>query len=285
MKRLLLQFIAFLAQNPLIGNFFTGRIYDGSLKHLCTPGLNCYSCPAAVTSCPVGSMQMFLAGVRHNISLYVTGFLLITGVVFGKYICGYVCPMGLVQDLLYKIRSPKIRTKLKYLSYCKYVILVLFVFVLPLVIRHELSGLGSSWFCQYICPSGTIFAAVPLLAVHENLRNELGWFFVIKASIATAVIFTSIFVYRPFCRILCPLGAFYGFFNRIAVFRLHCDSNKCCSSSGCKACENACDSVINPAQTPNSPECIRCGDCIKACKSSALKRSPEIRIKKSKFEI
>ncbi|MCL1832614.1 MAG: 4Fe-4S binding protein, partial [Oscillospiraceae bacterium] len=120
MKRLLFQIAAAFAQNPFIGNFFAGRIHDGNSKRFCTPGLNCYSCPAAVTSCPIGAIQSLIAGARHSVSLFVGGFLIVTAALFGRYICGYVCPFGLFQDLLYRIPTPKIKVRFRYLRYIKY---------------------------------------------------------------------------------------------------------------------------------------------------------------------
>ena len=266
-SRLLIQIGFFIAQNPFLQNFFTGSIYQGSLKRFCTPGLNCYSCPAAVFSCPIGAAQLFFAGLRHNISLYVTGFLLSVGVVFGKFICGYVCPMGLVQDLLYKIKTRKFILRFKYLRYIKYVVLAVFVVILPFAARHEITLQGRPWFCAYVCPSGTVFAAVPLIAANDFLWNFLGWQFVLKVSIAIAVIISSIFVLRTFCRILCPLGAIYGLFGKISLLGVQADKTKC---SGCKLCKSACHIALDPIKEANSPECFRCGSCIKACNEKAL---------------
>ena len=212
-------------------------------------------------------MQLFFAGLRHNISLYVTGFLLSVGVVFGKFICGYVCPMGLVQDLLYKTRTRKFILRFKFLRYIKYAVLTVFVIILPFAVRHELSLQGRPWFCAYVCPSGTIFAAIPLVATNEFLRNFLGWQFVLKISIALIIIVASVFVLRVFCRILCPLGAIYGLFNRVSVFGMKTDKTKCIS---CKQCKSACHIALDPIEQPNSPECFRCGNCMKVCNTKAL---------------
>jgi len=255
-------------QNPLLKNFTDGTIYTGRLKIACTPGLNCYSCPAAVLSCPIGAMQLFFAGVKHNISLFVTGFLLSVGVVFGRLICGYVCPMGLLQDLIYKIKSPKKVVRLKILRYIKYFILIIFVIMLPLMIRHELSGLGEPWFCKFICPSGIIFGAIPLLTFNPFLHDFVGILFIIKLVIAILIILISIIIYRPFCRILCPLGAIYALLNKIAILRMRCDKEKCIS---CGDCEKVCKIMLEPSKKPNSPECIRCNECKAACKQKALK--------------
>ncbi|MCL1862528.1 MAG: 4Fe-4S binding protein [Defluviitaleaceae bacterium] len=253
----------FILQNPFFKNFFSGEIYQGNLKHVCTPGLNCYACPAAAFSCPIGAAQMFFAGARHSISLYVTGFLLTVGVIFGKFICGFVCPMGFLQDLLYKIKTPKLILRLRYLRYIKYFVLVGFVVLLPMIFSNPT-------FCAYICPSGTIFGAVPLLAVHDFLHDYIGLQFVIKAVIAIGIVVISVFVLRIFCRVLCPLGAIYSLLNGVAILHMKCDAEKCIS---CKNCFNACHIKIRPKIEPNHPECFRCGKCTSACKQKALKIS------------
>ena len=266
-KRLLIQIAFFILQNPLLKNFATGKIYQGNLKMICTPGLNCYSCPAAVTSCPLGAMQSFFAGARQSISLFVTGFLLVIGLAFGRLICGYVCPMGLLQDLLYKIKTPKKKLRLRYPKYIKYVVLALFVIILPFGIRHELSGLGEPWFCKYICPSGMIFGALPLLVVNDFLRGMTGALFALKTVIAAGFIASSIFVYRFFCRVLCPFGAIYSLFNKIAFIKMRCDNEKC---TNCGICEKTCQLMLKPAEKPNAPECVRCAKCLSTCPENAL---------------
>lgn len=267
-RRLMMQFGFFLLQNPFLSNFITGEIYQGELKRICTPGLNCHSCPAAAVSCPIGALQMFFAGVRQNISLYVTGFLLAVGVMFGRFICGYVCPMGLLQDLLYKIKTPKLILRLRFLRYVKYVILAVFVVVLPLVIRHEISGLGETWFCAYICPSGTLFGAIPIVAANDMIRGLIGFQFIIKLAVAVIIIALSVFILRIFCRVLCPLGAIYSLLNKIAILHMQCDKNKCIR---CKECAGVCHIKIEPMDKPNAAECFRCGKCVSACTQKALK--------------
>ncbi|MCL1828492.1 MAG: 4Fe-4S binding protein [Oscillospiraceae bacterium] len=267
-KRTGAQLFFFLLQNPLLLNFFTGKIYRGRLKMICTPGLNCYSCPAAITACPVGAMQLFLAGANHGISLFVTGFLISVGAAFGRLICGYVCPMGFLQDLLYKIKTPKRIVRLRFARYIKYLILLFFVLILPFAALTGLSGLGEPWFCKYICPSGTVFGALPLLAVNELLWEFAGAQFIIKVLFAAGTLIAAVVVWRPFCRIFCPLGAFYSLFNKIAFIKMRCDKEKCTS---CGSCSEACHIRLNPAKRPNSPECVRCGNCVSACKAKALR--------------
>ena len=143
-----------------------GSIYKGPGKFICLPGLNCYSCPGALGSCPIGSLQAVIGSRSYRFSFYVAGFLLLFGALFGRLVCGWLCPFGLVQDLLYKIPFVKKLRRLpgdRWLKYLKYVILAGFVIVLPLTVL-DIVGQGQPWFCKYICPSGTLFAGIPLIA-------------------------------------------------------------------------------------------------------------------------
>ena len=95
--------------NGYAAGFAKGTIYKGELKRVCVPGLNCYSCPGALGACPIGSLQAVLGDRNHWFSFYVVGFLLFFGAVLGRFVCGWLCPFGLAQDLLAKIPFPKKR--------------------------------------------------------------------------------------------------------------------------------------------------------------------------------
>ena len=75
------------------------------------------------------------------------------------------------------------------------------------------------------------------------------------------------FIYRPFCKYVCPLGAFYSLFQRISVIRMKVDSSACVD---CGACGKACPMNVDPRRSPNNAECIRCGECLKTCPTHAL---------------
>ncbi|MEA5011471.1 MAG: 4Fe-4S binding protein [Angelakisella sp.] len=272
--------IAFTAvTNGYLIGFAKGSIYTGVSKTLCVPGLNCYSCPGALGSCPIGSLQAVLGSRNFKMSFYVVGFLMFFGAIFGRFVCGWLCPFGLIQDLLYKIPFAKKLRKLpgdRWLCWLKYVILVGFVIVLPLF-AVDIIGQGSPWFCKYICPSGTLTAGIPLVATNPGLQAAAGWLFAWKGLILVVLILLSIVVYRPFCRYLCPLGAIYGLFNPIAFTRFSIDQSKC---TQCGACQRVCKLDIPTYQTPNSPECIRCGDCKHICPHGAIcsgRQTPEKR--------
>ena len=133
-KRRIIQLYAALLFNANLKGFTHGIIYQGPVKNICTPGLNCYSCPGASGACPLGSLQNAITTTEHRTPYYIFGIIMLWGILFGRFICGFLCPFGLIQDLLHKIKTPKIKkNKLtRVLSYLKYVILVLFVVVFPL---------------------------------------------------------------------------------------------------------------------------------------------------------
>ena len=269
LTRRLFQAAFFALTNGYVRGFTEGKIYKGSLKRLCVPGLNCYSCPGALGSCPIGSLQAVLDGGKFRFSAYVLGFLMAFGTLFGRLVCGWMCPFGLVQELLHKIPFPKKRRNLpghRVLVYLKYLVLVLFVIALPLGVRDRF-GLGKPWFCALICPSGTLFAGIPLLVKNPAMRQTLGGLFALKLSLLLLFLLLSVLTYRPFCKYVCPLGAFYGCFNRVSVSRMRVDPEKC---TRCGACRAACGMDVKVWESPNHAECIRCGACKAACPAGAI---------------
>ena len=267
--RLWFQAAWFVLTNGYVRGYTKGMIFTGPSKVVCLPGLNCYSCPGALGACPMGALQAVLGNVSYRFSLYVFGSLAAMGVVFGRLICGWMCPFGLFQDLLYKIKVKAKRKNLpghKYLKYLRYVILVVFP-ILLVTVMLDATGASMPWFCEWICPSGMLLGAIPLVAVNEGLRAAIGARFFWKLFVLIAVTVLAVFFYRPFCKYLCPLGAIYGLFNPIASYRIVVDTDKCVS---CGTCQKACGMDIKTFETPNSPDCIRCGSCMAACPAGAL---------------
>jgi len=227
MKRLYIQITSFILTNLNITGFITGTIFKGKTKFVCVPGLNCYSCPGAIGSCPIGALQAILGSAKTKISYYLVGILILFGTTLGRWICGFLCPFGLVQDLVYKIKSKKIVIPKKYhfLKYTKYLILIVLVIILPMAIKNEY-GIGLPFFCAYLCPSGTFFGAIPLLTVNSALRDLVGFHFYYKFILLLVILILSVFIYRFFCKYLCPLGAFYGLFNKISFVRFNLEQRR-----------------------------------------------------------
>ncbi len=252
---------------------FTRNIYQGPLKVICSPGLNCYSCPAAVTYCPIGSIQQILAGLRGSLDngqfylgFYVVGSIGVLGGAFGRLICGWACPFGLFQELLYKIPSKKIDVP-HLLTNVKYFFLVVFVFLLPGLVVNDF-GFGQLWFCKYICPAGTLEAGLPMLILQPDLRASVGALFINKLIVLLLFLVWSVLASRPFCRTTCPLGAFYSLFSRYKLVRLRLDDDNC---TKCGACHTVCPMGVKFNESPDDPECITCLVCMKdACNFNAI---------------
>lgn len=255
--------------NSQLGNFFHGTIYNGELKRMCVPGLNCYSCPGATFACPIGALQAQLGGWKHGFAFYTAGLLIFFGALFGRLVCGYLCPFGFIQDLLNRVRTKKLRIpkkRDKTLRYVKYGVLAVFAVLLPIFLVDEF-GLSTPWFCKLICPAGTLEGGVPLVLADEGLRAAIGWLFGWKTLVLAAIIGLSLFLSRPFCKYLCPLGAIYSFFNGASFYHMRLDAHKC---TNCGACSRKCPMDIDVVHDIDGPECIRCGECKRVCPHGAI---------------
>ena len=267
--RHLFQSFWFLLTNSFFEGFKTGKIYGGKWKQLCVPGMNCYSCPGAKGSCPIGALQAVIGSPKFKFSYYIVGFLFFVGALIGRGVCGYLCPFGLVQDLLHKIPFvKKIETFKgdKALRKAKYLILLVFVILLPLFLV-DIIGQGAPYFCKLICPVGMLEGGIPLVWMNTSMRGAVGVLYAWKGLILLLTILLSVIIYRPFCKYICPLGAIYSLFNSVSLFRYTLDHQKCIHCGRCKAvCEMQCD----PVKNCNDLECIRCGKCKNACPVDAI---------------
>lgn len=268
-KRHRIQALGALAFNGNLKGFVQGQIYQGSLKKVCVPVLNCYSCPGALGSCPIGSAQAVLGSRKFHFSYYVLGLILLFGITLGRFYCGYLCPFGFIQDLIYKITKRRVKIPKKLhgiLTKLKYLLLIGPVLLLPWL-QKVLRGIGDPLFCKYICPAGILEGALPLMAKDITLRSAIGALFHWKLFLALLILGSCIFIYRVFCKYLCPLGAFYGLCNPIAFYGLEVNDHTCIR---CNQCSRVCKMEIEPYKRPNSSECIRCLDCVHVCPTKAI---------------
>lgn len=267
--RLFVQVLATALINGYAIGFAKGKIFTGPTKISCVPVLNCYSCPGALGSCPIGALQAVLGGAKHNFSFYVIGLIMLFGTVLGRLICGFLCPFGLVQDLLYKIPTKKIKVPAKAdkpARYIKYVIAVVMVILLPIFATNKY-GIAPPYFCKFLCPAGTLGGGIPLLITNESLRRTIGFLFGWKFMLLISILVLSIFISRFFCKYFCPLGAFYSLFNKFSFYQMHLEPTKCID---CKQCERACPMQVEVTKNINHPECIRCGKCKAVCPTHAI---------------
>ena len=191
------------------------------------------------------------------------------GMLAGRFVCGWLCLFGLIQELLYMIPLPKLKVPEKIdkiLRYLKYFVLAVFVFGLTFFYRNKV-GMGEPFFCKYICPAGTLEGGIPLVLLWDGFKDAIGVLFAWKFFLLALTLISSVFIYRPFCKYICPLGAFYALFQKISLTRLNFDKT-CCIN--CGLCTKTCKMNVNVTLDPNSTECIRCGECVSVCPEKAL---------------
>ena len=269
-KRRLVQLYCALLYNAHLKGFLEGEIYKSkspTTKGLCVPGFNCYSCPGAVGACPLGALQNAIGTTNKQIGFYVFGILMLYGLILGRTICGWLCPLGLIQELLHKLPTPKLKKSrvTRALSWLKYIILA--VFVVGITAWYGVAhGVALPGFCKYICPAGTFEGAVFLLANPKNAGDfsMLGILFTRKFVILLIIGLACVFCYRSFCRFLCPLGAIYGLFCKLAVVGVKVDATRC---NGCGACVRNCGMDVRHV---GDHECIHCARCMDVCNQKAI---------------
>ncbi len=268
-RRRFVQTLGVLAINPYFAYFSSRLTYQGGLKGVCVPGLNCYACPLAVFSCPIGSLQHSFAlmspRVKGSLSrafaslFYVLASVGLVGAVVGRMPCGWICPFGFLQELLHRIPTPKLRLP-SWMRWGRYGFLVALVALVPFLT-------AASWFSR-LCPAGALEGAVPLKLVPPAVPlPPSGWFFWLKIAILAFFLLWFVFSSRPFCRAVCPLGAMLGVCNRLSLYRMAVDDSACTS---CGRCREVCPVDIDIRDDPNSPDCVRCLQCKKACPSGAV---------------
>lgn len=249
----------------ILGNSYfnainTKNVYQGSLKSGCVPFLNCHACPFAISSCPIGILQHFSA--MKKIPFLLLGYLGIIGLIFGRAVCGWICPFGWVQEMMYKIKSRKFSIPKPFLQ-LKYVSLIILAIMLPYIT-------GAHWFSK-LCPWGTIIAGIPWALWNPVdpefgdpaiLPGDIGFYYWLKIGVLVFFLLLFVFYKRPFCRTFCPLGAIYSIFNRFSIMQLKVDRDERCEN--CSLCKSVCPVDIKISDDPASPECIRCLEC-KVC--------------------
>jgi ferredoxin-type protein NapH len=263
MKRRVWQIVSAVLHNAYLPGYLGISVYQGFLKGLCVPTLNCYACPGAFMSCPIGALQHFAMG--RQFPFFLVGFMGLVGVGIGRMTCGWLCPFGFLQDMMKKISRRVVKLP-RWMGKLKYVSLVILAILMPFFLADQ-------WFSK-LCPAGAVEGALPWAlggwgpdsAAGFDVVSMIGSLFWIKMALLGAFLVGMIFIKRPFCRTMCPLGAIFSLFNRISLVRLQVDTKAC---TECGLCERMCPVDIKPYWEADSPECIKCLECTK-CPNHAI---------------
>ncbi len=233
---------------------------------VCSPVFHCHSCPLAIFACPIGVLANFSA--LHVFPFLAVGTLLVAGTLLGGFVCGWICPFGLFQDLLGRIPTPKF-TMPAWTGYFRFAVLGLLVLAIPYWFgeQHPL------FFCR-LCPAGALEAAFPNTVALAMAGKPLVWPTATKTIIFVVLLLLALFTWRPWCTAFCPLGAIYSLANSFSLVFVRVDHEAC---GDCGLCKSLCRYGEGPRQRASDLRCIRCLDCTK-CKgvtvSSVLSRSP-----------
>lgn len=252
--RRLTQMSALVLLNLQFLNIWFADLQLAGMRVTCAPVFYCHSCPWATMACPLGVLVNFS---RLQIIPFITlGILGLVGTFGGRLVCGWICPFGLLQELLHKVPTRKFKIPFK-LTYVKYVVLVVFVLMVPFFWPK-----APYTFCDG-CPSSVIESTIPwAFAAHwkvtPGMFNGFTARFWVRASILLFTLGFVTLVSRGFCRVFCPLGAIFGLFNRFSLFRFNLSHKKC---NSCGACAKMCPVDIDPITQMNTAECIRCYEC------------------------
>ncbi len=251
------QAFGLMLANLYISVIFRAEIYKGPLKSVCVPFLYCHACPTANFACPIGTLQHY-AAIR-KFPFFLMGHLMLIGLLIGRMACGWLCPFGLLQEVMYKVKSKKFEVP-KIFSYLPYVVLVGLAILLPFFTTEH-------WFSK-LCPVGTIVAGIPWVGWNPVnpttgdptiLPGTVGVLFAVKIFLLAGFLYLFVKTKRPFCRFICPLGLFWSFFNKVSILKLEVGEG--CNK--CNTCKDICPEDIKVYEDPNSRDCIRCLDCTK----------------------
>ena len=264
-RRHAVQLCAVVLYNANAFTSITGRAVDFPYDKTCVPGLNCQYCRYTVAGCPLGMTQQALSGSFSAVTWQFWGLLVLFGLLFGRMICGWACPVGWLQDILGKVPFPKLKKNriTYYLSYVKYVTTALFIIGIPLY-TGLVTGRGVAAFCAWICPGNVLEALLLPSLVQGSVDNLAIAVQNSKFFWVMALIVAMMWIYRPFCRFLCPLGAFYSLFNRFSIFGMAVHKDQCIH---CGKCVAQCKMDI---RVVGDRECIACGQCIACCPQQAI---------------
>lgn len=264
LKRLIAQVVFLISAN--LGAF-------GLKTGFCYPFFYCHACPAATSACPLRAIEIgvFHGSFKWKLITYPLVIIGTVGVLTGRAVCGWACPIGFLQratgavprklkktfPVFKKIGQLKIE---RYLRYMKYVVLILLVVITPFFIGFMFTD---------ICPTGILVGTIPVLILNPGQFTPNPFFYV--ALVVFILFFVLIFlIERGWCRYFCPIGAILAPFNKVSILYVSVNKDDCIH---CNLCSDDCPMGIDVPNMHRDPECILCGKCIERCPKNGIKFS------------
>lgn len=194
-------------------------------------------------------------GVIFPPRLIAFGIFLLMVVLANKFICSWGCQIGTLQDLIFRLnRDSKDRNGL--FGQIK----------IPFIISNSIrmSFFLLLIFVAFIWSLDIVEVIDPFKIFKPHVIGVAGGIFI------GLVLVLSLFAYRPWCHFFCPFGLVGWLAEKISVFKIKVDYDKCIS---CEACSKACPSTVMDAilkQDRIIPDCFSCGTCIETCPADAI---------------
>ncbi|MEM3506715.1 MAG: 4Fe-4S binding protein [Candidatus Bathyarchaeia archaeon] len=297
--RMIVQFISFLFMYGLIFTIFP-PYFKISRISIAIPVLVSMASPLSLVYGAFDLLQIMLS--KPDAPLIAIASIMIVGSLFGRLFCGWICPMGFIQDLLSKLKSKAVQVSLRKHEFWKKLKFLILFFVLLISFSLALSlylgfgedykkALGAFAYGPFLAlsPDGTIFGVLPLTFANINRifyssleRNSIInyiWnglmslpnLFWIRILILIGFFYGSFRIARFWCRYLCPLGALMGIFGKFSLLGIKRNLLNC---THCPECEKQCPMQVKILELPwsklNNSECILCLECSDACEKDAI---------------
>jgi ferredoxin-type protein NapH len=207
----------------------------------------------------------FLESFLSSRSFTLTAFLAVIPItsiylIFGRAFCGWACPMDLLFGLINRVRSPKMKGR-PFSPKIGYGIALAFLagsFLIGIpLFTNYLSHITN--FFRFI--TGSVFYALDLPFEPSALFFSFG--------VLVFLLVLELVSPRLWCRVLCPIGKTYGFFNKVSLLRLTFSKSTCME---CNLCDRQCYMQVRIAKHINRPSlrdtnCIYCGRCVEGCET------------------